>query len=70
MSSALPRDVREILEDFPGMSLVRAHQIARDRKLLRQRAARQAFRNRFGPLEAGGIGARALALVESFEGLD
>lgn len=70
MSGALPRDVQQVLEDFPGVSLVRAHQIARDRALLRRRAVRQAYRNRFGPLEAGGIGRSAQALVESFEGLD
>ncbi|MBN9504959.1 MAG: hypothetical protein J0I69_02940 [Altererythrobacter sp.] len=70
MAGELPLSVRQVLKDFPSISLVRAHQIARDRALLRRRAARQAYRNRFGPLEAGGIGHSAQALVESFEGLD
>ncbi len=70
MAGELPRAVRQVLEDFPGISLVRAHQIARDQALLRQRAARQAYRNRFGPLEAGGLSPDDRALVESFEGLD
>ncbi len=62
-----------VQRDFPGVSRVRAHQIVRDRELLRerlrmqQRAARQAYRNLYGPLDAGGIGTTAQALLESYE---
>lgn len=67
MSGELPIAVRQVLEDFPGISLVRAHQVARDRERL-QRARKQAQRNLYGPLEAGGIGKAARSLVDSFEG--
>jgi len=65
----LPRAVRDVLDEFPGTSVVRAHQVARDRKLMRAKAARQARRNLFGELPAGGIGERAHALLASFDAL-
>ena len=64
---SLPAAVRSVLRDFPGISVVRAHQVARDRKMLLERAQRQAGRNRYGYLEAGGIGPSAAELLESFD---
>lgn len=68
MHGELPSDVRQVMREFRGISVVRAHQIARDRQLLRRRAARQAHRNLFGPLEAGGLSRSAMALIDSYEG--
>lgn len=63
----LPAAVRSVLADFPGISVVRAHQVAKDRQLLRERAQRQAYRNRYGALPYGGIGESAACLLESFD---
>lgn len=67
MSKQLPADVRKVVDQFPGISLVRAHQIARDRAVLRRRAAKQARRNLYGPVDAGGLGPRARAVIAAIE---
>lgn len=63
----LPANVKAVLRDFPGISLVRAQQVARDRQTLLRRAQRQARHNLYGELTAGGIGPSAHALLESLE---
>lgn len=62
-----PADVLQVLKDQPGISLVRAHQIARDRKLLRQRAERQVRHRRMGEPCWGGISLEDRNLLASFE---
>ena len=37
MAPRVPHSVRRVLADFPGITLVRAQQIARDRETLRRR---------------------------------
>ncbi len=64
----LPAEVRAVMREFPGIHEPRAHQIVKERKIMRARAARQARQNLFGPVEAGGLGPRARALIDSFEG--
>lgn len=63
----LPADVRAVLREFPGISVVRATQIVADRRTVRERAGRQAYRNRLGEQPFGGIDPFSRNLVVSFD---